>query len=338
MTKKLHYPLIIFGLPLSLLVLLLLLVQSPVFQQNPADLSYAITLDLLITIPVLYFLLIRKKEIPTITVASVFIVCMVIASYVIPIEHQGLLTKIKTFGVPLVELGVLTFVGLKTRAIIRSFKEHDTPQPDFFDALSLACSKVLPGRIGKLLATEISVVYYAFSKSMKKEIQPNEYTYFEKSGIKTVIYALIFIILIETFAVHMLVDKWYPTIALILSLLSLYTCLQFFSLARSMNRRLITIDYENQLLHLKYGFFNQASFPFTDIKNIELNRRTLPEDGSVVPFSALGSFDSHNIIIYLTKEHTLFRIYGIEQPFHALAIYVDKKDEFVEVIKRQIED
>ncbi len=333
MTKKIQYPILIFGLPLLLLAFLILLVRSSIFQQNPAELSFAITLDLLVTIPILYFLIIRKREIPKITVVSVFIVCTAIASFVIPIEHQAFLSQVKTFAIPFVELSVLTFVILKTRAIIRSFRDSDTEQLEFFDALSLACSKILPGRVGKLFATEISVIYYSFSKFVKKEIQPNEYTYFEKSGIKTVVYALIFIILIETFAVHLLVHKWYPTVALVLSLFSLYTCLQFFSLSKSMDRRLISIDYENQILHLRYGFFNQTSFPFADVKSIELNRRTLPEDSSIVPFSALGGFDSHNIIIHLKQEHTLHRIYGIENKFQALALYVDKKEEFVDKVR-----
>ena len=62
--------------------------------------SNAITLDFCITIPLLYYLGIRKTEIPRYTVLSVFALCLVLASYVLPFDRQNLLTQIKIFALP----------------------------------------------------------------------------------------------------------------------------------------------------------------------------------------------------------------------------------------------
>ncbi|MFK7979000.1 MAG: hypothetical protein AB8G86_03380, partial [Saprospiraceae bacterium] len=50
---------------------------------------------------------------------------------------------------------------------------------------------------------------------------------------------------------------------------------------------------------------------------------------SILKFSALGDFGAHNIILYLKAETMLQKVYGIEKPFKALAIYMDEKDVFV---------
>ena len=285
-----------------------------------------------------YFLLIRKKEIPKITVASVFVICVLVASAVLPMEHQHLLTQIKTIAIPLVEIGIIAFVSIKARRIIKSLKKNKNQHVDFFDALLIVCSTALPNRIGKVLATEIAVVYYTFSFSNKKTITDNEFTYFKKSGIKTTVWVFIFLIFVETGVTHLLVERWNATVAWVLTFLSLYACLQVFALLRSMDRRLIFINKEEEVLNLKYGFFNQTVIPFDQIENVEINRRSLPADNSVVQFSPLGLLDTHNLIIRLKNEHVLNRIYGIEKKYEAVAIYVDEKEKFVGEIKALIVD
>ena len=336
MKKSIHHYFIVFGLPLLLLAFLIILVSSSVFQANPTGLSIGITLDFIITIPLVYFLLIRKKEIPEITVVSVFVLCVLVASAVLPMEHQYLLTQIKTIAIPLVELGVIAFVLIKARRIIGDFKKKKNQKIDFFDALKITCSAALPNRIGKILATEIAVVYYAFNFLGKKEIAENEFTYFEKSGIKATVWVFIMLIFVETGVTHLLVERWNSTVAWVLAFLSLYTCLQVFALLRSMDHRLISINKEERLLSLKYGFFNQTTIKIDEIEQVEINKRSLPEDKSIVQFSPLGMLDTHNVIIRLKSEHVLNRIYGLEKKYTAIAIYVDEKEKFIEKINKKL--
>jgi len=58
----------------------------------------------------------------------------------------------------------------------------------------------------------------------------------------------------------------------------------------------------------------------------------LPQDKSVVLLSPLDLLDSHNMIIDLKKEHTLHRIYGLTKRYSSIAIFVDKKEEFLDEI------
>ena len=73
-------------------------------------LSSAITFDLLITTPILYYLIIRKRSIPKTTIIPVFILGIIVASIILPQAHQGYLELVKTWFLPLLELGVFTYL------------------------------------------------------------------------------------------------------------------------------------------------------------------------------------------------------------------------------------
>ena len=296
-----------------------------------SNLTIGVTLDFCFTIPLLYFLAIRKSSIPKITVLTVFVFCLFTATVLIPESEQLVLSQIKFYAIPLVELGVFTFIVIKAGQIIVQMKTSD--HAEWYDGILKACDEIFPSRIGAVLATELSVIYYSFFSWRAPIIKENHFTYFKKNGIKSVIGAFVFVILIETIAVHLLVGQWSVKVAWILSALSIYTCFQLFALVKSMNRRLSFIDYKNQTLNLRYGFFNHVKIPIRKIETIESNRRTLPDDKSILQFSPLGMLDSHNIILTLNEDHTMNRMYGLKKEFKKLAIYIDDKEKFIHSIK-----
>jgi len=142
----LNYRLLIIGFPLAMILGMVALVNTEMYQSNTSVLANAITLDLVLTTPIIYFLLIRHKAVPKITVATVFVLSMISASYILPVEDQNLLEFVKTFALPVIELGIVGYVLYKTITIYREFKSHTEIAPDFFDVLyngacySRACS------------------------------------------------------------------------------------------------------------------------------------------------------------------------------------------------------
>lgn len=336
MTRTIQTSAFLFCIPLLILFFLIWLTQSSLYLSNPNPLTIGIILDFLITIPFIYALIIWKREVPKFTILSVLIVCTIVASYIIPSEQADLLNSIKMLLVPAIEIGILGFVIWQAWSIRKEYKENKHQKLDFFELMTKACSRSLPGRVGVLFATEIAVIYYAFFAPSKRELEVSEYTYFKKSGIKTVVVVILCMALVELFVVHLLVHSYYPTVAWVLTFFSAYACLQIIALLRSMNSRLFIIDEANNQLKLKYGFLNHTNIPLDKIKEIRLHRRTLPDDNTIIPLSPLDVLDSHNIIIDLKEEHTLNRMYGLTSEFMSIAIYVDEKDRFVEHLTRLI--
>lgn len=330
MTKSLKFSDLIFLVPIFFVLSLVMLVNLPFYQTAPASLTYAVIFDLLLTTPLIYFLIIRKRNIPKITVVSVFMGCLFLAHYIIPTAQQTLLHQLEFWLVPIVEFCVISAIIFSAQKTILQFKAEKKKSPDFYTALGLACKAVLPKRVATIFAMEIAVVYYAlFSWNAKPTAGITEFTSHKKNGITSVVYALMMIFLAETFAVHMLVDRWSELVAWVLTWFSLYTCLQLFALVRSLPRRLSYIDKIERRLYLRSGFFNETIIDIDTIKGIQLTARSLPEDGSIVKFSALGGMDTHNIILHLDEETIMQRIYGFQKSFTSLAIFIDEKDLFV---------
>lgn len=316
-------------IPVLLGVSLLLLIKSSAFAQDASILSIAITIDFLITIPLIYFLIIRKRGIPKITVLSMFVIGVVVLSYALPVEHQSLLSIVKTFAIPLVEIVVLSFIIYKVVKITESYKQQQK-SADFYTTMVKATAEVLPKQVAPILVTEISVVYYGFINWKKYLLKENEFSYHKKSTIHSILIGFLMVILIETFTLHFLLAKWSVITAWVLTILSIYTGLQFFALLRSISKRPIKIDKEAQQLVLRFGFFSDWSVPLKDIRSIELTAKDLPEDKSIVPFSPLGSLTEHNVIIHFHQEQEFSGFYGIRKKAKALAIYVDEKQQFLE--------
>ena len=327
--------LMVFGIPLTIILGLVLLAGSSTFEQSPEQLSIGITLDLIITVPVIYFLLIRKKEIPKSTVVAVFIAGMLIAGFILPVGHQGILTSIKTFVLPIVELCILAVAIFKVRKVVKRYKAEKDETMDFYSALYKVTTEIFSEKLGALLASEIAVIYYSLLVWKSKTLQENEYSYHKKSGIILILYTLIALTLIETLVFHIIILQWNVTIAWLLTILSLYTCLQIIALIRSMSRSPIVINQEENELILSYGFINKTTISLDHIERIELRSRSLPGDEKLVKLSPLGLLDGHNIILHLKSENEMRGFFGIKKKFNAIAIYVDKKEKFVAAINQK---
>ena len=91
-------------IPFLLILSLVLLIQSTYFSESADLLANAVTIDILLIVPLVYFLIICKRDIPKFTVLSMFVLGLVILSYTLPKENQQLLDLIKTYFLPILEL------------------------------------------------------------------------------------------------------------------------------------------------------------------------------------------------------------------------------------------
>ena len=149
--------LIIFGIPLLIIGLMILFAKSSAFISNPDALAIGTTFDLFLTVPFIYFLLIRTTDIPKTTVFPFMIFGIIICSIILPSENQYYLDIFKTWALPVVEISILSFVIYKVRKGIKSYKSNKTESFDFFTTLKNTCSEILPKAILIPVVTEWSV-------------------------------------------------------------------------------------------------------------------------------------------------------------------------------------
>ncbi len=259
------------------------------------------------------------------------IIGLLLGSYFLPKGSQTYLELFKTWGLPVIELSVLTFVVLKVRSAIGQYKRLKGINPDFFSMLKSTCREILPPRLVVLFATEVAVIYYGFINWWTSSPQKNEFTYHKESGSPALLGAFIFIIIIETFVFHLLLAQWSVVAAWVLSALSIYTAFQVFGFARSLAKRPILIDEDS--LVLRYGILNEATIPFPDIDRIELSSKRAEYSG-FIKLSPLGELESHNVIIGLNKENTAVGLYGMKKRFTIIGLHIDEPKKFKEQVDR----
>lgn len=331
-TLKTHKNLIIFGIPILIIGMIITLAKSSVFTTNPNLLSIGITFDLLLTVPIIYFLLIRKTRIPKTTVVPFLIIGMVICSTILPIENQYYLDIFKTWIFPVVELSIVSYVIYNVSKVIKRFKLNKKEKADFFTTLKNTCYEILPKGTVIPVVTEIAVFYYGFIYWKRRRLNKNEFSYHKDSGTVTLLIAIILIVAIETVVLHIILAKWSIIAAWILTFLSIYSGVQIFGFLKSMYKRPISI--ENNKLFLRYGIMNETTIDLADIDSIEITSNDIELNNETRKLSFLGELESHNIVIRLKKENTLIGLYGIKRKYKNLVLYVDKKNEF----KNQIND
>lgn len=118
--------------------------------------------------------------------------------------------------------------------------------------------------------------------------------------------------------------------AWVLTILSVYSGIQVFGFMKSMFKRPISID--NGRLYLRYGIMSESTIEINNIASIEVASKEIEFDNEIRKFSILGSLEEHNVIIHLSEENTLTRLYGIQRKYKSLAIYVDDKSQFAKQI------
>ena len=154
--------LIIFGVPILIIGMMVILAKSSIFYEYPKSLSTGITFDLLLTVPLIYFMLIRKTSIPKTTVVPFLIIGMVVCSVILPTQNQYYLDLFKTWILPVVELSIVSYVFYNVSKAVKRYKLKKNEKVDFFTALKNTCYEILPKGIVAPVVTEIAVFYYGF--------------------------------------------------------------------------------------------------------------------------------------------------------------------------------
>ncbi len=316
----------IFGVPLLMACLMVLLANSSMFGRNPEELAAGIIFDLVVTSPLIYYFLIRKTRIPRTTVLPVVLLGVLIGYSVLPPENQYYLNQFKTWGLPLIEVSILGFVIYKVRKAIKRYSSIRGQVPDFFSALKTTCQQMLPRTFVMPVVMEIAVFYYGFIYWKRRVPGANEFSYHKESGTFSLLAGILFLVAIETTVLHVLLDRWSTTAAWIVTAISVYSGIQIFGFLKSMLKRPIAI--RNDRLYLRYGIMSETTIELKDIDSIELSTAEIAFDDKTRKLSVLGSLESHNTLIHLKRQNELSGLYGVKRQYTSLALHVDQRVAF----------
>ncbi len=287
-----------------------------------------------LSVPLVYFLLVRHRNIPNLTTVPVFVVGIIVASLLLPPSNQELLGMVKSWILPLVEIGVVLFIVSKGRAVVKRLKIEAGNNPDVFSALREVAGEILPERLAYAMATELGVFYYGFLSWKKVDLGQNEFTYHRKSGTIAILGIFLVLILVEMTAIHFLLRQWSYVAAWVLTGLSVYTGLQVYGMAQSLTRRPYVIQKHSLLL--RYGMMGEATIELSNIASVEFSSRAIDATENALSLSPLAALEKHNVILHLKNQGTVRGLYGSKRNCSTLAFFVDDKTRFEASLSNQI--
>jgi hypothetical protein len=333
MNKQLSFKslFIIYGIPLSILLFSVYLLTSNNILLNK-QIIVGITYDLTFTVPIIYFLLIRKKNIPKITIVPFFVLGLILATIFIPKENTYHLNLIKTFVLPLVELTVITLIFIKINNLIKVFKKNKIETLDFYNLIKKSAFDVTKSKLfSNVFAMEIGMIYYAIIQWKKPILKENQFNSYKENDRVVFYLSILLVILVETFGLHFLFIKWNVFFAWIMFGLSVYTLLQLAGQAKAIMHRVHTINQNS--ISLTYGVFSQIEIPFKLIEKIEYSNK---EVENMDKLALVSDAESHNIIFYLKEKCTLEKVYGFTKESKIIACQIDDISRFKSMIKTKI--
>ncbi len=304
--------------------------QTEKFVFNRELLSNAILIDMLFVAPLLYYLSIRKSGTSKSTVLRIFLVSLIVSGFILDSQTTIVLYYIKTFAYPILETGLLIWVGRSFYMANQEVKKshHNI---DFLILTRKILHKVTGNeKIAAFFAAEIACVYYAFSWAKKaKADYKTTFSTHKDNGIVALLYMLIFILLIETTATHLLLSLCNKTLAWLTTGLSVYTCVQIFAHIRALKSRLITLEMEN--INIYNGLAAEVILSYNNIKKVEFSNK-IPENKMFVKMALLGNLEEHNCIIYLNKPVQVSKFFGMKRQTDTILFYTDQPKDFLNTL------
>ncbi|WP_224483948.1 hypothetical protein [Robertkochia aurantiaca] len=293
--------------------------------------STALLIDLLLIIPVTYWIIIRNRKISMITVIPLIGLGIITANRLLGSESGQTLTLINTYAIPLLEtllISVLLFQALRIRKIYQAHSET----AGFYPALKQAATEILPGIPGKLLAQEIAVIYYAFFNWTKPCHTGKAFNY-HRNNETSLWLGVLLITGIETVVLHLLLARWNETAAWIITAISLYTLLQCLSILRSL--RHFPIEVTEKHICIPYGFINEGIIEIDNIEAVTISSKDEEKRKLTRYHSPLGTIAHHNCVLTL-RQPAVLSVMGFAKKYDKLLLQLDDPQTFYREVQSLI--
>jgi hypothetical protein len=297
---------------------------------HPEVLAGAVLLDVVIVVPLVYFLLfLRGKKWP-VGLVPVFLLSLVGASLVLPGDYRQLLPHVRLLALP-VELALVGFLLWRVRRIFAGLGAGGA-ETDVLDRLYQSFCRVLPNlRLASVLAYELSVLYYGLLSWRRRPeaIAQNSFSYHRNSGYSTLILTLMFVSVVEIVGMHLVVRLWSGTVAWVLSALGAYAVLWMAGDYQAV--RLRPVVATDDALLVRMGLRWSVSIPYTQIEQVQPFAREASSKRTPGYLHAALLTDPQ-VVLVLRGPVRARGPYGIEKEVQRVGLAVDEADRLRAVL------
>lgn len=248
MVRQARWPFLSFaGLATGIYAVAMTLERMRPALRRPELVSAGLLVDLLVVVPLAFYLLaVRRAGWPVRTLIPVFLFSLTRAALVLPEQREMLKRLAEVLSVP-AEIGLVTWISVRTARSLKSTRGTGTD--DMLDRLRQVAREILPVRaVSEAIAFEMAVVYFSLFAWRRRPHVPSAsrvFTYHRTSGYGALGFAFLVVTLAEAIPVHLLVTRWSPRGAWLLTALAAYGLLWFLADYRATRLRPILLDGED---------------------------------------------------------------------------------------------
>ena len=289
--------------------------------------------DMLITFPVAYYYLIIKPfRLSLWKMLLVFTCCSGAAYMILPLQQQHYVLLLRKVSV-LVELGVVVYAISKFKKIRQEYRRLQTELPDVAYHVQQSIIAVLGNRFTiRLLACELTVLRFGlFGWINSASIPPGvkRFTTHRQSGYMALFGVLLFVMLMELVAIHLLLMQYSAKAAIIVSALSAYGMLFLLADMVAISKTPVLI-LEKQLL-LRTGMRWRVHTCLENIEKVtKLNYDYEPAEncfkGAIIKSSA-------NLYLRFKQPVTVSRLYRSPIIVNSIVLSIDEPDAFTAALQ-----
>lgn len=313
----------LFGV--AILLTTLAVVQAIEAGSRPRLLADALTLDLVLTVPLVYWLLaVRGAGWPRLSVLPVIVLCVVIARLVPGLETGRLLPRIEWIAIP-AELLLLTILARRTVAMSRALRR--STGGDALESLRRAAFEIVRAeRAAEVIAYEAAVLWYAVAGggSHASDRSAEAFGVRRRSGYGPVLAALLIALTVEAIAVHLLVRHWSGAAAWILTILTAYGVVWLIGDFRALGRRPVLLTDDELIVRL--GLRWTVRVPLTCIRAVQEAGSSKPQGADHLRAVLLGA---ERQVVMLDSAQVATGFYGLRRRVRSIGLRVDEPDRFL---------
>ena len=225
-TRRLHHPTVFLLSTVVVYAVSVAIVRSLEAIDNAPVVAAAVTADLVLVVPLLYYgLLVRGRGWPVLSCIPVFLLSLMGAAWIVPEERHEALKVAEMLAIPL-ELAVLGLLVRQGAKIVGATREQG--QGDLFGRLRASAMEATGHRrVADILAFEAAILHYAvFSwRSRPTTGRQSTFTHYRRALYGTVCAGISIAVLAELVPVHFLLSLWSPRVAWIATGLGVYSLL-----------------------------------------------------------------------------------------------------------------
>lgn len=305
---------------------------SALFSQRPVF-PYAVTFDLLVGIPSLFYVLVvRRYQLPLSTLAGVVGACLALTYWLLPAAQQAPLQALYFLPVLLEGITLLLLVT-KSRRLVQCYRTAYRQRPHVWSCAQLAVQQAL-GPAGVLLIGEVEMLRYAVLGWWATPEVTQDATAFSThrdSGFTAFAVMLGGVLVVETVVLHLLASLWSARVAGWLLFFDAYTLVMLVAHIQAVRLRPILVTTDT--LYLNVGFVWHLEVALGDLVAIEPLRDN-PEPATDLLNLTKLLFTPPNILLTFAQPVTVKGPYGLQRTGRRLAVYLDQPQQFIEVTRQ----